>query len=114
MVHAQNGRRAIDLARVCNFDLAIIEGRMPQMDGAQAIALIRAMETPAGETPVVAVIGGDPDEARACLDAGANCIMRKPVTVSGVARAVAEATARAAVVRSADQPLIRLVRAAGD
>jgi CheY-like chemotaxis protein len=44
--------------------------------------------------PIVAVIGGDADEARAMLEAGADAVLRKPVTVTGVARAVADAVAR--------------------
>jgi CheY-like chemotaxis protein len=41
----------------------------------------------------VAVIGGDADEARECLDAGADTVLRKPVSVAAVARAVADAAA---------------------
>jgi len=52
----------------------------------------------------VAVIGGDADEARECLDAGADCVMRKPVTVSAVARAVADA-------RAPRKPPVRIVAA---
>jgi signal transduction histidine kinase/ActR/RegA family two-component response regulator len=112
VVHAQNGARALELAKVCDFDLLIVEAHMAPMAGAQAIALIRALETPAARTPAIAVIGGDPEEARACLDAGANCVMRKPVTVSGVARALAEAMAPPS--RSYASAPIRLVHAAGE
>ncbi|HWA61873.1 MAG TPA: ATP-binding protein [Caulobacteraceae bacterium] len=94
VVHAQNGRRALELARVCDFDLVMLDARMPEMDGPEATAAIRALDAGARSVPIVAVIGGDPEEARECLDAGADCVMRKPVTVSGVARAVAEAAGR--------------------
>jgi signal transduction histidine kinase/ActR/RegA family two-component response regulator len=94
VVHAQNGKRALELARVCEFDLVMLDGRMPEMDGHQAAAAIRRLDGPSRNTAIVAVIGGDADEAKECLDAGADCVMRKPVTVSAVARAVADVASR--------------------
>ncbi|WP_029907097.1 ATP-binding protein [Caulobacter sp. UNC358MFTsu5.1] len=91
VVHAQNGRRALDLARICDFDLVMLDGRMPILDGPQTAAALRALETANREVPIVAVIGGDADEARECLDAGADTVLRKPVSVAAVARAVADA-----------------------
>jgi CheY-like chemotaxis protein/anti-sigma regulatory factor (Ser/Thr protein kinase) len=94
VVHAQNGRRALELARVCEFDLIMLDGRMPELDGHETAAAIRRLDSPSRNTAIVAVIGGDADEARECLDAGADTVMRKPVNVSAVARAVAEAKGR--------------------
>jgi signal transduction histidine kinase/ActR/RegA family two-component response regulator len=91
VVHAQNGRRAVELAQVCAFDLLMLDGRMPGMDGAEATAAIRTLEGPAGRAPIIAVIGGEADEAAACLAAGADAVLRKPVSVAAVARAVADA-----------------------
>jgi signal transduction histidine kinase/ActR/RegA family two-component response regulator len=96
VVHAQNGRRAVDLCGVAAFDLIMVDGRMPILDGAQTAAAIRAMGL---KTPIIAVIGGEADEARECIEAGADAVLRKPVTVAGVARAVADA---AAMVRDAE------------
>jgi signal transduction histidine kinase/CheY-like chemotaxis protein len=103
VVHAQNGRRALDLARICDFDLVMLDGRMPILDGPQTAAALRALETANRGVPIVAVIGGDADEARECLDAGADTVLRKPVSVAAVARAVADAAAidRKAEARSA-------------
>ncbi len=94
VVHAHNGKRAFELARLAEFDLLMLDGRMPHMDGPQTAAAIRALDTPIASAPIIAVIGGDADEARECLDAGADAVLRKPVTVAGVARAVADAAAR--------------------
>ncbi|HXQ17290.1 MAG TPA: ATP-binding protein [Caulobacteraceae bacterium] len=94
VVHAQNGRRAVDLARAVGFDLIMLDGRMPEMATPAAITAIRALSAPVGAVPIVAVIGGDAaEEAGACQAAGADAVMRKPVSVAGVARAIAEATA---------------------
>ncbi len=101
VVHAQNGKRALELARICEFDVIMLDGRMPEMDGHQAAAAIRALDAPSRNTAIIAVIGGDADEARECLAAGADTVMRKPVSVSGVARAVAEAGSRPRALPSA-------------
>lgn len=101
VVHAIDGRRAVELAKVCEFDLLMIDGRMPNMDGPAAIAAIRALDGAIGQTPIVAVIGGDAEEASECLIAGANAVLRKPVTVAAVARAVADAVAADRTLRQA-------------
>jgi CheY-like chemotaxis protein len=93
VIHAADGRRAAELARVCELDLMMIDGRMPGLDGPQTIAAVRALGGAQGACPIVAVIGGDADEARACTDAGADAVLRKPVSVGAVARAVADAIA---------------------
>lgn len=93
VVHAQDGRRAVELAKVVEFDLLMIDGRMPKMDGPAAIAAVRALDGDLGLIPIVAVIGGDAEEARECMQAGADAVLRKPVTVAAVARAVADAVA---------------------
>ncbi|EJL35708.1 signal transduction histidine kinase [Caulobacter sp. AP07] len=91
VVHAQNGRRALDLARICDFDLVMLDGRMPILDGPQTAAAMRALDSGNRDVAIIAVIGGDADEARECLDAGADTVLRKPVSVAAVARAVADA-----------------------
>lgn len=91
VVHAHDGRRTVDLAKVCDFDLVMIDGRMPILDGPQATAEVRALPHPAGGVPIIAVIGGDAEEARECVAAGADAVLRKPVGVAAVARAVADA-----------------------
>jgi len=94
VVHAQNGRRAVDLARAVGFDLIILDGRMPEMATPAAITAIRELSAPVGLVPIIAVIGGDAaEDAGACQAAGADAVMRKPVSVAGVARAIAEAMA---------------------
>jgi signal transduction histidine kinase/ActR/RegA family two-component response regulator len=92
VVHAQNGRRAVDLARAVGFDLIMLDGRMPRMDAPEAIRAIRGLSDPVGQVAIIVVIGGDAaEEAAECLAAGADAVMRKPATVASVARAIAEA-----------------------
>lgn len=93
VVHAQNGRRAADLAKIAEFDLLMLDHRMPVMDGPAAAASLRAGEGPNRYAPIVAIIDGDGEEATEFLDAGADILLRKPVSVAGVARALADAAA---------------------
>ena len=66
---------------------------MPVMDGPAASAALRAADGPNRQAPIVAIIEGDAEEASEFLEAGADVILRKPVTVAGVARALADAAA---------------------
>jgi signal transduction histidine kinase/ActR/RegA family two-component response regulator len=93
VLHAVDGLRAIELLKASDFDLVMLDGRMPNMDGPETARALRALDRPVAKIPVVAVIGGDADEAQAMLDAGADTVLRKPVTVASVARAVADAAA---------------------
>ncbi|OYU70711.1 MAG: hybrid sensor histidine kinase/response regulator [Alphaproteobacteria bacterium PA2] len=93
VVQTTTGRRAIDLARICDLDLIMIDGDMPGMDGPETIAEIRRIDGPAARAPIVAVIEGDADQAQACRDAGADAILRKPVSAVALSRAVADALA---------------------
>jgi signal transduction histidine kinase/CheY-like chemotaxis protein len=92
VAHVLDGRRAVDLAQVCEFDLVMIDGRMPNMDGPTAIRALRDAGGASAHLPIISVIGGDAEDARLCLLAGADAVLRKPVSVSGVARALAAAT----------------------
>ena len=91
VVHAQDGRRAVDLAQVCDFDLFMLDGHMPELEGADVAVAIRRFGGPNARAPVVAVIGGDAEEAKAFADAGVDQALRKPVNVASVARAIAAA-----------------------
>jgi len=90
VLHAQDGGRALELLRVSDIDLVMMDGRMPVMDGVETTRALRALDGAASRVPVIAVIGGDAEEAQALTEAGADAVIRKPVTVAGVARAVAD------------------------
>jgi signal transduction histidine kinase/CheY-like chemotaxis protein len=91
VLHAQDGRRAVDLAQVCDIDLIMLDGHMPEIEGPGVARAIRALAGASASAPMVAVIGGDADEARAFADVGVDQALRKPVTVASVARAIAQA-----------------------
>ena len=92
VLHAQDGRRALDLAQVCDIDLVMLGAQLAPTDGPQTIRALRALTCAAGQAPIIAIIGGDADEAQACLLAGADDVLRKPISVAGAARALAAVT----------------------
>ncbi len=92
VLHAQDGRRALDLAQVCDIDLIMLDSQLAPTGGAQTIRALRALTGSASRAPIIAIIGGDPDEAQACLQAGADDVLRKPISVAAAARALASVT----------------------
>ncbi len=91
VVQAQGGQRALELAEFCPFDLAVMGGRLPCMTGPAAPDYVRALSTATQGAPVIALVGGEPGDAESCLAAGADEALRKPPTVTTVARAIAAA-----------------------
>ncbi len=107
VLHAHDGQRALELVQTCDIDLVMLSARLPSLDGPDLVSAIRALDLPVGRAPIITLIDGDAEEARACIQAGANTILRRPVTVGGVARALAKALrpdqaipARAAIGRA--------------
>jgi len=91
VLQAHDGRRACELAQICEVDVILLDVRLPLMDGPQTARAIRRIDGPTAHAPIIAIIGGDPEEAAACIEAGADRVLRKPVTVASVARALAGA-----------------------
>jgi signal transduction histidine kinase/CheY-like chemotaxis protein len=92
VVQAADGRRAVELTRVCDFDVLMVAASA-SAEGPQIMAEIRRLEGAAGRTPIVALIGGDPEEAAQSLAAGASGVLRKPFSTPALARALADALA---------------------
>lgn len=101
VAQAADGHRAIELTRVCDFDVAMIAASAAS-DGPQVMAGIRRLEGAAGRTPLVALIGGDADEAEVSLAAGASAVLRKPFSMPALARALADALAVKACANDRD------------
>ncbi|MET0295090.1 MAG: ATP-binding protein [Phenylobacterium sp.] len=97
VVQAADPRRALDLARSWEFDLAVVAARMTLNEGESLIAALPGALARAA--PIVGLIGGDPDEAATCEEAGARVILRRPVAVGATARAIAEALGQDGAVR---------------
>jgi CheY-like chemotaxis protein len=76
---AVNGQEAVNRVRIADYDLVLMDVRMPEMDGLQATQLIRDM-TDKQELPILAMTANIfEDDRRACLEAGMNDFVAKPV-----------------------------------
>ena len=75
VAEAENGRRAVELARTHRPDVILMDLRMPEMGGVEAIGLIRA-EQPQARVIVLTTYDGDEDIFRA-LQAGARAYLLK-------------------------------------
>jgi two-component system sensor histidine kinase BarA len=89
VVLACDGREAITAAFAEPFDLILMDGSMPEMDGYEASREIRRLEAEAGRTPtpIVAltahVVGAAADAWR---EAGMDAVLHKPFTLTALAR----------------------------
>ncbi len=87
---AANGREARDMAALVPFDLIFMDCQMPEMDGYQATSEIRKREGEARHTPIIALTAGAMAEDReACLQAGMDDYLSKPVSSTALASVLA-------------------------
>ena len=82
--HAENGRIAVELfekSPVGSYDAILMDIRMPEMDGLEATAVIRALDRPdARKVPIIALTANAFDEdVQRSLQAGMNAHLTKPV-----------------------------------
>ena len=76
----ETGLAAVEAVRDGGFDVVLMDLHMPQMGGLEATRAIRALEGAAASVPIVAATAGAMDhEIRACLEAGMNAAVAKPI-----------------------------------
>ncbi|WP_321814065.1 MULTISPECIES: response regulator [unclassified Paraburkholderia] len=86
VLEAENGQQVLDLLKSgINADAVVIDLNMPGMGGIESARLIRASGSAYAKLPIVALTGqSDVDALRACLAAGMNEVMVKPVRVGAL------------------------------
>lgn len=95
---AYNGPRALDLISKKHYDIALLDLKMPGMDGLELYRRIRQIS--AGTVAIVVTAYASGSTANSILEAGAWRIMSKPVDFEQLLGAVGEAL---------NQPLVLLV-----
>ena len=77
----EDGSLAVDAVRNNQYDMILMDMRMPNMDGLEATRKIRGLSNEAKATPIIALTANAFDDDRnACFDAGMNDFMTKPVS----------------------------------
>jgi two-component system, sensor histidine kinase and response regulator len=95
VVTVNNGREAIETLADQDFDAVLMDVQMPEMDGLQATAAIRAAEEGTDcHLPILAVTAhamhGDREH---CLDAGMDGYLSKPIQSAQLLQALADVLA---------------------
>lgn len=74
------GAAAAAAVLASHYDLVLMDCRMPEMDGYDATALIRASEAGRRRTPIIALTANDSaDDRRRCVDVGMDGFVAKPL-----------------------------------
>lgn len=90
------GREALRALADVAYDLVFLDLHMPEMDGLEAAAAIRALPAPRGRTPLIALTANAMEEdRRACLDAGMDDFIPKPLEAERLRQLIARWTANA-------------------
>jgi CheY-like chemotaxis protein len=78
---ADNGRQAVDLVQRSEFDVVLMDVQMPELDGFEATAVLRAAEAEtAKRLPIIAVTAHAMEgDRQRCLAAGMDDYISKPI-----------------------------------
>jgi PAS domain S-box-containing protein len=98
VVCVEGGREAVAAAADEDFDIVLMDVRMPGMDGLEATRRIRAIEGPRGRVPIVALTAqAFSAQMQECFEAGMDEYLAKPLTLT----VLLDTVERVAAVRQA-------------
>jgi CheY-like chemotaxis protein/HPt (histidine-containing phosphotransfer) domain-containing protein len=91
---AERGAEAVAAAASTDFDVVLMDVRMPEMDGLEATRRIRALEGARGKVPIVALTAhAFSEQVKDCRKAGMNSHLAKPFQMEALLAAVSRAVA---------------------
>ena len=98
---AGNGREAVRLTEEQDFDLVLMDVQMPEMDGLEATAVLRAREAGGGRRLAIVAMTAHAmkGDAERCLEAGMDAYVSKPIKPEVLFAAIE--TVRAATAENA-------------
>ncbi|HEY3813434.1 MAG TPA: response regulator [Caulobacteraceae bacterium] len=92
IVQVTDGLQAVEKARAEEYDIIIMDVRMPGLDGREATRRIRAEAGPNQHTPIIAVTADtDKVDVDACRAAGMDWFVGKPLEPQALVQTVAQA-----------------------
>ena len=95
MVEADSAEAGLAILDSQDFDMLLVDLRMPGMDGITAIRHIRARPDAKARVPVIVVTADAGADLRGqCLDAGADDVLFKPVAMDALFDAMGRILAR--------------------
>jgi CheY-like chemotaxis protein len=95
MSEAEDGRAGLEMIEVNDYDLILMDLRMPGMDGITAIRQLRARDDQKASLPVIVVTADAGDNIDAdCRRAGADDVLHKPVSMPKLFDAIGTLMAR--------------------
>jgi CheY-like chemotaxis protein len=87
---AANGQELLDLVEKESPDIALVDIRMPEMDGLEATRRIRQLGATGRAVPIIAMTANAMQEdRRRCLEAGMNDFVAKPIDSGELLRKIA-------------------------
>ena len=86
-----NGARAVEAVGRKNYDVIVMDIRMPEMDGLSATQSIRAMAGAKGKVPIIALSADVmPEKVEEYMRAGMNAYIAKPIDSNKLITTIAE------------------------
>ena len=90
MAEAEDGKVGLQMIEANDYDLILMDLRMPGMDGITAIRHLRARTDAKAQLPVIVITADAGANIDAdCKNAGADDVLRKPVSMPSLFEAIA-------------------------
>ena len=90
---AHNGLQALQRLRAAPFDVVLMDMQMPEMDGLEATRALRQLPLDKQPTVIAMTANAFSEDRQACMDAGMDDFLAKPVKLDTLKSALQNMTA---------------------